>query len=186
MNQMIQDLLDVSRIQAGLFSIAGEFGAHEVRALVGKAIELQEPLAEGKGQDLQMDVAGDLAPVMVNHDRLLQVFQNLIGNAIKFTPEGGTIRISARCFQDDVQFSVSDTGPGIPEDQIPHVFDRFWQAKESAQLGTGLGLTIAKAIVEAHGGRIWVRSQRTGTTFYFTAPLANERARAEVPARMGA
>ena len=103
----------------------------------------------------------------------LQVFSNLIGNAIKFSPEGATITVRAEPLGDELKYSVADTGHGIPAEQLPHLFERFWQATKTAQLGTGLGLSIAKGIVEAHGGRIWAESQvGVGSTFCFTLPRA--------------
>jgi signal transduction histidine kinase len=99
------------------------------------------------------------------------VFGNLIGNAIKFTPRAGSIRVAAECRGEEALFSVADSGPGIEPQELAHVFDRFWQAQRTARLGTGLGLTIAKALVEAHGGRIWVESTvGQGATFFFTVP----------------
>jgi signal transduction histidine kinase len=100
------------------------------------------------------------------------VFGNLIGNAIKFTPKGGTIKVSAEPREGgETLFSVADTGPGIPLDDLPHVFDRYWQARKTARLGTGLGLSISKGIVEAHDGRIWAESAPgQGATFFFTIP----------------
>jgi signal transduction histidine kinase len=104
---------------------------------------------------------------------VLQVFGNLIGNAIKFTPKGGEIRILTSLDNGEVRFTVADSGPGIPPEHLSHVFDRYWQAKSTAKLGTGLGLSIAKGIVEAHGGRIWVESPPGyGAQFNFTLPLA--------------
>jgi signal transduction histidine kinase len=97
----------------------------------------------------------------------------LIGNAIKFTPEYGIVRVTAEDQGSDVLFTVSDTGPGIAEHHIPHVFDRFWQASKTQHMGTGLGLSISKGIVEAHGGKIWVNSRfGHGATFLFTLPKA--------------
>src|SRR5262249_11853029 len=105
-------------------------------------------------------------------DRLLQVLENLIGNAIKFTASGGSIVACASSGDRDVLFWVSDTGGGIPAEHLPLVFDRFWQERPGRQ-GAGLGLAIAKGIVEAHGGRIGVEStQGRGTTFWFTIPRA--------------
>ena len=111
--------------------------------------------------------------VAADRDRVLQVFGNLLGNAIKFTPAGGTVTIGAVNDGVEVRFSVCDTGPGIPPEHVPHVFDRYWQAKSTAKLGTGLGLSIAKGIVEAHAGRIWVESEPgRGASFIFTLPCA--------------
>ncbi len=99
------------------------------------------------------------------------MLSNLLGNAIKFTPEGGTITVQADRRGDELMIAVSDTGPGIPADQLPHLFERYWQARPARQVGAGLGLYIAKGIVEAHGGRIWAESP-AGARLIFTLPLA--------------
>jgi len=102
-----------------------------------------------------------------------QVFENLIGNAAKFTGADGRITIGARPRETDVLFWVADTGRGISADDLPHVFDRFWQARKAERRGAGLGLPIVKGIVEAHRGHLWVESTLgLGTTFYFTVPVA--------------
>ena len=112
--------------------------------------------------------------VWADRDRLLQVFDNLIGNALKFTPPGGHIRVGAALNEDEVQFWVADTGVGVAAEDLPHVFDRFWQAHKAERRGTGLGLTIVKGIIEAHGGRIRVESTLgMGTTFFFALPTAD-------------
>ena len=99
------------------------------------------------------------------------MLSNLVGNAIKFTPEGGRIRIQAERREGEALISVRDTGRGIPEDVLPHIFERYWQPEETRHQGAGLGLSIVKGIVEAHGGRIWVESRPgAGTTFFFTLP----------------
>jgi signal transduction histidine kinase len=103
--------------------------------------------------------------------RIRQVFANLLSNAIKFTPRGGSIAVRAERSADDVRFSVTDTGPGVAEEDLPHLFDRFWQVRETAHLGRGLGLFIARGIVELHGGRLWAESDAgAGTTLFFTLP----------------
>jgi signal transduction histidine kinase len=105
---------------------------------------------------------------------MLQVFSNLVGNAVKFTPEHGTITVRAVEEEGGVHFSVTDTGPGIPESELPHLFERYWQAKKTSGTGAGLGLYIAQGIIGAHGGRIWVESKvGQGTTFHFTLPIAS-------------
>ncbi len=168
MNRLIGDLLDASSIEAGRFSV--ERAVQAVDPLVLDAIEAVETPASQKGLRVDADVVGDIA-VLCDRGRMLQVFSNLIGNAIKFTPRGGAITIRVEPRARDVRFFVSDTGPGIPTDQLPHIFERFWQAKRTARLGTGLGLTIAKGIIEAHGGQIGVESQvGGGSTFFFTLP----------------
>ncbi|MGZ3441200.1 MAG: sensor histidine kinase, partial [Polyangia bacterium] len=109
-----------------------------------------------------------------DRDRLLQVFENLIGNAMKFTKTGGSITVGADSREHEVVFRVADTGLGIAAENLPHVFDRFWQATRADRLGAGLGLPITKGIVEAHGGRIWVESTLgRGTTFFFSIPHAH-------------
>ena len=101
----------------------------------------------------------------------MQVFANLIGNAIKFSAAGASITIRARQLEEDVEFSVEDSGPGIPQDQLPRIFDRFWQKPAAATKGSGLGLFIVKGIVEAHAGRVWAKSTvGVGSTFFFTLP----------------
>ena len=111
--------------------------------------------------------------VHCDRDRVLQILSNLVGNAIKFTPDGGSIYIEARASGHDAQFSVRDTGQGIPAADLPHIFDRFWQAQRNNRAGIGLGLSIVKGLVEAHGGKPWVESKLgAGTTFFFTLPIA--------------
>jgi signal transduction histidine kinase len=109
--------------------------------------------------------------VFADKERVLQVLSNLVGNAIKFTPENGKIDLSARPADEMVLVSVSDTGPGIVSRDVPHLFERFWKADSRARRGAGLGLYIAKGIVDAHGGKIWVETDLgSGTTFHFTLP----------------
>jgi signal transduction histidine kinase len=171
-NRLIQDLLDVARIQAG--GLAVDPIAVDVRSLVQEAVDSATPLASASHLKVECDVP-DLTPrVSSDRERVLQVFANLIGNAIKFTPKGGEIRILATSENSEIRFVVADTGPGIPAEHLNHVFDRYWQAKSTAKLGTGLGLSIAKGIVEAHGGRIWVESPpNAGAQFNFTLPVAS-------------
>ena len=108
-----------------------------------------------------------------DRERVLQIFTNLVGNAVKFTPKGGSITITATAAGPAVRFSVKDTGSGIAPENLPHVFDRFWQARARARSGAGLGLAIARGIVEAHGGEIGVESTvGVGTEMYFTLPTA--------------
>jgi signal transduction histidine kinase len=109
--------------------------------------------------------------VEADRGRLLQVFSNLVGNAIKFTPSGGTVTLRAAPADGAVHFSISDDGPGMPPEHLAHVFDRFWRARKGERGGLGLGLAIARGIVEAHGGRIWAESREgEGSTFHFTVP----------------
>jgi len=170
-NRLIQDLLDVARIQAG--GLAVDPIAVEVKSLVHEAVESATPLATAAHIKVECEVPDPSPMVSSDRERVLQVFANLIGNAIKFTPKGGEIRILATSENSEIRFVVADTGPGIPAEHLNHVFDRYWQAKSTAKLGTGLGLSIAKGIVEAHGGRIWVESPpNRGAQFNFTLPAA--------------
>jgi signal transduction histidine kinase len=171
MNILIGDLLDTASIEARHLRV--ERSACSVAALVGEAMELAQPLAQSrKDIEIKSDVPTDLTPVFVDRHRILQVFANLVDNAVKFTLAGGTITVRARQLENEVQCSVEDTGPGIPEHEVLHVFDRFWQAKKTARQGTGLGLFIVKGIVESHGGKVWVESTLgRGTEFFFTLPV---------------
>jgi signal transduction histidine kinase len=172
MNRLIRDLLDFASIQAGRLSVS--LRPQDVAAMVNEVLEVSEPLAAAKSQHLVAEVAPELA-IRCDHDRVIQLFSNLVGNAVKFTPDGGTITVRAAPEGEVVRFSVADTGPGISSDELPHVFDRYYQAQRKNRDGIGLGLSIARGIVEAHGGRIWVESRDTapdqGTTFFFTLPL---------------
>lgn len=173
MRRLVRDLLDVSAIEAGRLRV--DRVAQPVRALVADALDTLRPLAAEKGVELVADVPEDLPPVSADAERVLQVFSNLGGNAIKFTGAGGRVTVGVARAIDLVsalEFNVSDTGSGIVPDDLPHVFDRYWRAAKT-RTGTGLGLAIAKGIVEAHGGRIGATSAPgQGSTFRFTLPLA--------------
>jgi PAS domain S-box-containing protein len=178
MNQLIEDLLDVARVEAGRLRL--ECALLLAPDLARDAVELQQPLAGASGVKISLEVEPDVQTVWGERRRLLQVFENLIGNSTKFTQPGGRIVVRVGVKNEDVMFSVTDTGAGIAPDAIPHVFDRFWQAPTTTarRLGAGLGLPITKAIVEAHGGRIWVESEvGRGTTFFFTIPASERAAR---------
>jgi signal transduction histidine kinase/CheY-like chemotaxis protein len=170
-NRLIQDLLDVAKIQAG--GLAVEQVPVEVKSLVAEIMESATTLGGAAQIKVSSQSQEGLPPVAADRERALQVFTNLIGNAIKFTPKGGEIRILACLDNGEIRFTVADSGPGIPAEHLHHVFDRYWQAKSTAKLGTGLGLSIAKGIVEAHGGRIWAESPPgSGAHFNFTLPIA--------------
>jgi PAS domain S-box-containing protein len=175
MNRLIQDLLDVSLIEMGQLPIQrARLSGGE---LVVEAVETQKTLATSSSVELRLDVGKDVAEVWGQHDRLLQVFENLIGNAIKFTTAGGWITVGAASNDQEVVFWVADSGAGIEPGDVPHVFDRFWQATRGDRRGAGLGLPITKGIVEAHGGHIWVESTLgRGTTFFFSIPSARPTA----------
>jgi signal transduction histidine kinase len=142
-------------------------------AIVRDAIDMLRPLADAQALALESEIPDDLPNVLADPPRIQQVLSNLVGNAIKFTPRGGRITVRATPDAVEVRLAVIDTGPGIPTDHLPHVFGRFWQARTSDTRGIGLGLAIARGIVEAHRGRIWVESRLgEGSAFYFTVPVA--------------
>jgi PAS domain S-box-containing protein len=169
MKRLIEDLLDVTRMEAGRLPI--EPAPLPAREVVIESVQSQESLVTSASLELRLDVAPDLAEVWADRDRLLQLFENLIGNAVKFTEPGGRVTVGATPRDGEVLFWVADTGVGISAEDLPHLFDRFWQARKAGRQGAGLGLPIVKGIVEAHGGRIWVESTPGhGSTFYFTIP----------------
>jgi len=172
-NTMIKDLLDVSSIEAGHFSV--NRSREDIAELMGQAHELLGPLAEKKSIRLEWEMPDEQLVVSADANQIHRVFSNLVGNAIKFTPEGGAVKVRAEAIDGELRFSVADNGPGIAADELPHVFDRFWQGRKGDRRGAGLGLSIVRGIVEAHGGRIWVESRLgSGTTFHFTVPLQRE------------
>jgi signal transduction histidine kinase len=171
MNRLIQDLLDVAVIESGQLTI--ERARLSAPGLIVEVADMQRPLASSSSLELRIDSDSDVPEVWGDRDRLLQVFENLIANAIKFTKAGGSITVGAGSREHEVIFRVADTGSGIAPEDLPRVFDRFWQATRTGRQGAGLGLPITKGIVEAHGGRIWVESTPPrGTTFFFTIPQA--------------
>ena len=180
MTRLIGDLLDASKIEAGVLGTAARPEA--AAALVDSAIEIFRPMAGEKSIQLHSQAPSSLLAVVCERDLVLRVFSNLIGNAIKFSPEGSSIIVAAKPMPGEVQFSVTDSGPGIPAGHLPHVFDRYWQEKGGDRRGSGLGLYIAKGIVEAHGGRIWLESAPgRGTTMFFTLPNARRSDDARAP-----
>jgi PAS domain S-box-containing protein len=173
-DRLVQDLLDVARIEAGCLSLSK--APTEAGSLIEKILASQEPHAAAVSARLQPRIPPNLPLIECDGGRVLQVLENLVGNALKFTPPGGQIEISAVDEGDLVKFSVRDTGEGIAADKLPHIFDRFWQGEPRRRDGAGLGLAICKGIVEGHGGSIWAESsQGQGTTVSFTIPTAQVR-----------
>jgi signal transduction histidine kinase len=174
MNRLIGDLLDATRVQAGRVTL----DLHEVdaRALLREAEETLCPAAQESRIELCTEPPAEESIVCVDEGRLLQVIGNLVGNAVKFVPPGGRIVLAAHPAGTEVVFSVADNGPGIPAEQQSHLFAQFWQARNGDRRGVGLGLAIAKGLVEAHGGRIWVDSAvGRGSTFSFAVPSSLRR-----------
>ncbi|MDB4959603.1 MAG: hypothetical protein JWO36_7172 [Myxococcales bacterium] len=174
MDRMINDLLDVATIQAKGLTLNKTI--EEPERILASIVETYEPIAAQKGMTLEYQ--SELGPVklLCDRDRIEQVFSNLLGNALKYCRPADTITLCARLVDGAVELSVADTGPGIPPDELPYLFDPYWAAKRPAvKKGTGLGLYICKAIVEAHGGKLWVDSAMgSGTTFRFALPLPSE------------
>lgn len=169
MNHLIRDLLDMARIDSRLLQI--ERAPHELGGLLGEAMEMFQPLAADRDVSLGLEMDDGNALLLCDRERVLQVLSNLMGNAVKFTPGGGSVRLVARCCESEVRLGVSDTGPGIAPEFLEQIFDRFWQVRASGRAGAGLGLSIARGIVDAHGGRIWAESRPgQGSTFWFTLP----------------
>ena len=177
MNRLIRDLLDFAAIQAGHLSVSSH--PREVGTLLREVFDALEPLAAAKSIKLvDGSPENNGLNISCDHDRVIQLFSNVIGNAVKFTPEGGTVILRAEPDDAMVRFSVADDGPGIATEELPYVFDRYYQARRRNRDGIGLGLSIARGIVEAHGGRIWVESPTAtrggGTTFFFTLPAPQQ------------
>lgn len=170
MDRMIGDLFDAARIDRGGFTVTP--ASHDVSAFIRDIRECYAPLAEARGLRLECTLH-EPASAWMDRSQIERVLSNLIGNAMKFTPRGGAVALTASLSGEEVCFAVADTGPGIPQSDLPHVFSRYWQATRGDGRGVGLGLAIAQGIVTAHGGRIWVDSApERGAVFYFTVPVA--------------
>jgi signal transduction histidine kinase len=171
MQRLRQDLLDAALLEAGQLSI--ERGPCGPDTLLEQSIERYAPVAEERSIQLDERIEPGLPRVLADEARLLQVIANLLTNALKFTPPGGKIGVGAERAGDQVRFHVRDSGPGIPAENLSRLFERFWTTKQGNPSGAGLGLTIARGIVEAHGGRIWAESEPgEGSGFFFTVPVA--------------
>ncbi len=172
MSQLINELLELSRIESGKVPL--ERRSTSVSKLVIPPVERLMPQAERSGLTITFNIPDHLPPVWVDAERVQLVLTNLVHNALKFTPVGGTVTVSAAAHNDGVHITVEDTGIGIPEEEQPRIFERFYKADRArASGGTGLGLAIAKHIVQAHGGQIWVESKlNVGSAFTFTLPIA--------------
>jgi signal transduction histidine kinase len=180
MQHLVEDLLDVSTLRAGALRV------HRAERRIGAAFEEAErilaPLAQAAGVRLRVHAEGDAAhrTGAIDQARVVQLLSNLVGNAVNFTPAGGAVDVRYTVADDGLAASVSDTGPGIDPDDLPHLFTAFWQRERREGRGAGLGLWIARAIVEAHGGRLRVTSTPGhGATFHFTIPFASSAGRWE-------
>jgi len=174
MIELVNSLLDLSKMEAGMMEY--QFSSTDIAGLVNHSLETLAPLAEAKNITIENQV-GALPPVLADHERMQQVFRNIIGNAIKFTPEDGRIIIDAVAGKEFMEITVHDTGPGIPAKNLELIFHKFQQGtRENGEniKGTGLGLATVQQIIIAHGGKVWATSQEShGTTFHFTLSLAS-------------
>jgi len=171
MNHLIQDLLDVARMEGGRLTIERE--RVSAGQIIADAVQTLAPLAASASLELTLQAERELPELWADRNRVLQIFENLVGNAIKFTEPGGRITVGAAPGEGHVLFWVADTGIGIADEHLPRLFERLWQASKAGQHGAGLGLPIVKGIVEAHGGRIWVETKLgAGSAFFFTIPNA--------------
>jgi histidine kinase len=174
LNRLVDDLQELSRVEAHAYEL--DIRPMDVSVLVQTVTKRLTPQFEARGITPQLAAAPDLPRVLADEDRIVQVLTNLTGNALQHTLEGGKVLIAAKKSDSEVQISVRDTGIGIPPEHLPHIFDRFYRVDKSrsrrAGGGSGIGLTIARALIEAHGGRIWAESagQGQGSTFTFSLP----------------
>jgi two-component system sensor histidine kinase GlrK len=170
---MLNSILDLSKMEAGMMSFNLE--PKNIRPLIDQAVEEISPLVEAKKIRLEVMPMEELPIIRIDTERILQVLRNILGNAVKFTPEAGQVKISVRSIDHQVEVSVVDTGPGIPDGNLLTIFEKFQRATaggSSSIQGTGLGLAIAKQIITRHGGKIWAESRLgQGSTFIFVLPV---------------
>jgi histidine kinase len=176
LQRLVDDLQELSRAEAGAYPINPE--PLPVAQLLHTVQQRFAPQFEGQGVALVIDPPAEDGVVLADRDRTIQVLTNLVGNALQYTPENGTVRVAAKVRQEEVEFTVEDTGTGIASEHLPHLFQRFYRADKSrsrASGGSGIGLTIARHLVEAQGGQIEAKSAGPGqgATFRFTLPKAS-------------
>ena len=169
---LVNSLLDLSKMEAGMMTY--NFESSNMAPLINKAVVEITPLIEAKEIRLETEINDDLPAVKLDRERILQALRNLIGNAVKFTPKAGRVRVAARPLEGKLEVSVRDTGPGIAADNLKTIFDKFHQGTLNGAFsanGTGLGLAIAKHIINSHGGQIWAENDPVqGSTFVFVLP----------------
>ncbi|HXH90519.1 MAG TPA: HAMP domain-containing sensor histidine kinase [Thermoanaerobaculia bacterium] len=173
MQSLVGDLLDVARIESGGFTVdRTDVDAADV---IEEMRRMFEPAAAEKGIRFEADASGVLPPLYADRNRLIQILANLVSNALRVT-DRGSVRLTVDGDRDKARFSVTDTGPGIPAAELPHLFDRFWQVRSSRRGGAGLGLAIVKGFVEAHQGTIEVTSEvGKGSQFRFVIPSFKDK-----------
>jgi signal transduction histidine kinase len=175
LGRLVDQLLELARLESGEVPLRRE--AVPLRPLVSRVVSEIEVTRARQDVQLSQDVPDDLPAVFADAERLHQVLFNLLDNAVRFTPEGGRVRVTASGHNGSVDVAVSDTGPGIDAEHLPRLFERFYRvdtARSRDEGGTGIGLAIARSVVEAHGGRIWAESEPgTGSTFTFELPVVS-------------
>ncbi|WP_331612286.1 HAMP domain-containing sensor histidine kinase [Povalibacter sp.] len=170
MERLLCDLLDLARIESGTLSIVRR--KHDVGALLLEVLRTYEPMFASRNITFTVEIPVGSVDAFFDHDRIVQVLSNLLGNAMKFTPGGGAVNLHAGRQPGHVAFALYNDGPGISPLALPHIFKQFWQVDDNSRRGLGLGLNISRAIVEAHGGRIWAESDiGKGAMFRFTLPI---------------
>ena len=176
MQELVQNLLDLAKIDMGVESKPETVDVNE---LLAEIVDEFQPQAEAKEQTLRLENANDQPKVQGDALQIRQALRNLVGNAIKYTPVGGSVDLFVETDESKITISVKDTGYGIPADDLPFIFDRFYRVRNEAVKdieGNGLGLAIVKSIIEKHGGQISVESKPgKGSTFFVTLPLDNEQ-----------
>lgn len=174
LNRLVDDLQELSRVEAHAYAL--DIRPLDVSSLVRTVFKRLDIHAASRQISLELALPPNLPPVLADEDRSLQVLTNLVGNALQYTPAGGMITVSAQPVHEEIQISIRDTGTGIRPEHLARIFDRFYRVDKSrsrqAGGGSGIGLTIARALVEAQGGRIWAESEGAGkgSTFRFTLP----------------
>jgi signal transduction histidine kinase len=177
-DRLIADLLDLAKMESGRLVV--ESGVYDLNSIIKESVDVLLPLASRKELALRTALPPSSPVVRCDRERVLQVLSNLLGNALKFTSPGDSIDVVCEEIDGAARVSVSDSGCGIAETEKPHIFERYWQAKSGVHDGIGLGLSIARGLIEAQAGRIWVESQLDrGATFYFTLPLQSGTALTE-------
>ncbi|MBI2364952.1 MAG: HAMP domain-containing histidine kinase [Deltaproteobacteria bacterium] len=171
---VVNSLLDLSKLEAGMLNY--EFETVNLDPLIRRAVAEIAPLVEAKQITVETAIEGPLPPARLDPERMLQVLRNLLGNAVKFTPKGGQVTVTATLVDGKLQVSVQDSGPGIPAESLTAIFEKFHQGNHKGahtRPGTGLGLAIAKSIITSHGGEIWAESQfGQGSKFFFVLPCS--------------
>lgn len=188
LSNLVGNLLDLAKIEAG--KLVWDLSVQDPRDVLHAALAVSGVLAAERNIVLREEIRSELPPLLIDRDRVIQVITNLVGNAVKFTPDGGAITVSARQTTDRgkkvVRFGVRDTGPGVAAEQKDRIFEWFHQAPRADGRkieGSGLGLAISREIVDHFGGRIWVESKpRQGSEFFFTLPVAPKAERPGAPA----